>query len=307
MATSHLNGLLLVDKPSGITSHDVVARLRKILKTKEVGHSGTLDPLASGLMVCLINEGTKLSQFVLEKNKEYILTLKLGVKSDTYDSEGQVEATNISIPSEERVIEEAEKLQGELLLPVPIYSAAKVNGKKLYEYARNGEEVIIPQKIMKFWNLNILKDQSVEFPHMRFSITCSKGSFIRAWVHKLGEILGCGAILVELRRTKSSFFTLDHALKLDSIEGIDDLIKKPLAFIPLSHALRDVKSVSVQGRDLNFIKNGQISYELRGRLISLFNPETDQYIQIIDQKSGNLLAVIALDTQRGLFIKRVFH
>ncbi|HPI40839.1 MAG TPA: tRNA pseudouridine(55) synthase TruB [Pseudobdellovibrionaceae bacterium] len=299
------SGLLLIDKPSGITSHDVVSRLRKALKTKEIGHSGTLDPLASGLMVCLLNEGTKLSQFVLEKNKEYTLTLKFGLRSDTYDSMGVVEMVNAPLPSKEDALLAAQNLQGDLLLPVPLYSATKVDGKKLYEYARSGVHVEVPQKIMKFWNLKF--EDALEFPSMRFSIVCSKGSFIRAWVHRLGEILGCGAILTDLRRTKSSIYSLDKAVPLDSISSMGDFQIKEGSFIPLSQALSEIKAVYVLGRDFVFIKNGQISHELRTRLISIFNPLEDEYLRVINQKTGELLALIALDPRKGFVVRRVFH
>ncbi len=299
------SGLLLVDKPSGITSHDVVSRLRKVLHTREIGHSGTLDPLASGLMVCLLNEGTKLSQFVLEKNKEYQVTLKLGFRSDTYDSTGVVEMVSAEIPKWEKVMEIAQGLQGDLRLPVPLFSATKIDGKKLYVYARQGIPIEPPHKLMKFWGLAL--EERSQFPSFTFLITCSKGSFIRAWVHRLGELLGCGAIMTDLRRTKSSIYHIKDALPLSGIDSLQDFISKSGSFIPMSQALSEVKSVSVLGRDSVFIKNGQISYDLRTRLISIFNPLEDEFLRIIHQKTGDLLALIALDSKKGFVIRRVFH
>ena len=133
MMSSTFDGLLLVDKPSGISSHDVVARLRRILGTKSVGHSGTLDPLASGLMACLINEGTKLSQYILEGDKGYRVQIKFGVRTDTLDITGQVLEEKSVTHSQEDLLREAYKLSGEMELQVPIYSAIKIQGQKLYE------------------------------------------------------------------------------------------------------------------------------------------------------------------------------
>lgn len=305
MNNGSLNGLLLIDKPVGITSHDVVSRLRRVLKTREIGHSGTLDPLASGLMVCLMNEGTKLSQFVTEKNKEYRLTLKLGQRSDTYDNTGEVVDVLTPVPDLNKVLEVAEGLQGRLLLKIPIFSAAKIQGKRLYEYARAGIEIETPEKEMNFWGLKI--EDTSQFPELTFVLSCSKGSFIRAWIHQLGEMLGCGAIMTQLRRTKTALFSIEQALKLDDIQGQQDILSSRGAFIPLSEALSEIKSIPVLGRDLLLIRNGQISYDLKSKLISVFNPEKDHYIQVVHKKTGSLLAVIALDSLKGFFIKRAFH
>ncbi|NUN07430.1 MAG: tRNA pseudouridine(55) synthase TruB, partial [Bdellovibrio sp.] len=152
---TQFNGLLLVDKPSGISSHDVVAKLRRILSTKAVGHSGTLDPMASGLMACLINEGTKLSQYILEGDKGYRVRAQFGLRTDTLDVTGQTLETRPVDLTRDQVLAAATALQGEMELEVPIYSAIKVQGKKLYEYAREGEEekVALPKKVMKFWEV----------------------------------------------------------------------------------------------------------------------------------------------------------
>lgn len=296
---TQFNGLLLVDKPSGISSHDVVARLRRILRTKAVGHSGTLDPLASGLMVCLINEGTKLSQYILEGDKGYRVRAQLGLRTDTLDTTGEVlERAAVDI-SRDRILEEALKLQGEMELEVPIYSAIKVQGKKLYEYARQEQEVSLPKKVMKFWDVTPVE---IGPDWVEFDIKCSKGSYIRTWVDLLGKALGCGAAMSSLRRTWSAPYFLSQAHTLEEIESGNS----GAAFVSMERALPQVKKIRVKGQDRVLLGNGQISHDLRSQLITYFNPDQDQYIQIVSAEAGNLLALIGLEHGRGFILRRVF-
>ncbi|MGZ3775447.1 MAG: tRNA pseudouridine(55) synthase TruB [Pseudobdellovibrionaceae bacterium] len=325
---TQFNGLLLVDKPSGISSHDVVARLRRILRTKAVGHSGTLDPMASGLMVCLINEGTKLSQYILEGDKGYRVRAQFGLRTDTLDTTGEVLEKFAVDVSLERIRDEALKLQGEMELDVPIYSAIKVQGKKLYEYARENKDVSIPKKVMKFWDVTPVE---IGPDWAEFDIKCSKGSYIRTWVDLLGKALGCGAAMSSLRRTWSSPYFLTQAQTLEDIEntvrgeglvgsgpnlearfdsgsgvGFDFGTTVGAAFIALEKSLPQFKKIRVKGQDRVLLGNGQISHDLRSQLITLFNPSEDQYIQIIAQDGGQLLALVGLEPGKGFALRRVF-
>lgn len=297
------NGLLLVDKPSGISSHDVVARLRRILSTKAVGHSGTLDPMASGLMACLINEGTKLSQYILEGDKGYRVRAQFGVRTDTLDITGAVLETKSVDVSRERILAEAEKLQGEMELEVPIYSAIKIQGKKLYEYAREDEQVQIPKKTMKFWDVTPVE---VGTDWAEFDIKCSKGSYIRTWVDLLGKALGCGAAMSALRRTWSSPYHLPQAQTLEQIEASVKQGSWGSAFVPMEMALPQVKRIRIKGQDQVLLGNGQISHDLRTQLITAFKPSEDQYIQIVAQETGHVLAIVGLEQGRGFVLRRVF-
>lgn len=294
-----MNGLLLINKPAGITSHDVVSRVRRILKTKEVGHSGTLDPLATGLMVLLIGEATKLSAYVTEGNKSYLVGVKLGITTDTLDITGQVLTEKPLSCSEEEICSVALNLTGEFDLPIPMFSAKKIEGKKLYELAREGVEIIVPNKIMKFWNIT-------REGQMQFHLHCSKGSFIRSWVKLLGEKLGCGATLSSLERTSSHQFQLKDAITLEQLEslGAQDVSRY---LISLDRALKDVKSIRIKGQDAVLMKNGQISHPLRSQLITRFNPENDELIQVLPEEKGKLLALIGLEKGQGFKIKRVFN
>lgn len=297
-----MNGLLLINKPAGLTSHDVVHRVRKALHTKEVGHSGTLDPMASGLMVLLIGEATKLSSFVTDGDKEYRLGLRLGITTDTLDVTGQVLTEKPVTHEMEYILEQALDLQGEFELPIPMYSAKKIDGRKLYEYARESIEIEQPKKMMRFWDVRSHRDEK----QIEFSLSCSKGSFIRSWGQLLGEKLGCGAALSSLVRTKSHAYHLQDSITLDELEAMSvDQQKKRL--VPLDQALVGVKKIRIKGQDAVLMKNGQISHQLRVQLISQFNPGQDEYIQILPEEKGKLLAVVGLEKDQGFKIKRVFN
>jgi tRNA pseudouridine55 synthase len=296
----NIHGLILLNKPSGMTSHDVVAKVRRILGTKSVGHSGTLDPMASGLMVLLIGEGTKLSQYILERNKAYRVRAQLGIRTDTLDTTGQILETQSDLPPADKVREEALKLQGSFDLPVPIFSAAKVDGKKLYEYAREGKEVQIPMKTMSFFDLQI-EAQGADW--IDVSLRCSKGSFIRSWVEMLGQNLKVGAAMGALERTESLPYYLTQAITLEELEknGIQN------GFVPMSATLSEAKVIRIKGQDQVMMGNGLISHDLRTQLISTFQPGRDEVIKILSKESGELLALIGLDPGKGFAIRRVFR
>lgn len=303
MINNIFNGLLLVDKPSGISSHDVVARLRRILKTKAVGHSGTLDPMASGLMACLVNEGTKLSQYILEGDKGYRVRIQFGIQTDTLDMTGQVLEEKTVHHTQEELLREAFKLAGEMELEVPIYSAIKIQGQKLYEYARQEQEVVIPKKMMKFWDVKFIDCGEA---WAEFDLRCSKGSYIRTWVDILGKNLGCGAAMSALRRTYSAPYILEQAQTLEDIEATVKQGQLSAAFVKMEVALPQIKRLRIKGQDQVLLSNGQISHDLRAQLICLFNPAEDKYIQILSQEGGQLLALIGLEEGRGFVLRRVF-
>ncbi len=298
-----MHGLLVINKPQGLTSHDVVARVRKLMGTREVGHSGTLDPLASGLMVLLIGEATKLSQYVTEGDKSYQVGFKLGVSTDTLDITGKVLNERPVTMSPEKIRETALGLVGSLNLPIPMFSAKKIDGKKMYEYARAGDVIEQPMKLMKFWNV---QNQADALAENLFHISCSKGSFIRSWVQHLGEVLGCGATMSSLVRTESHQFNLSQALTLEDLEAKtqDERVRR---LVPLDQALPKVKKIRIKGQDQALLRNGQISHQLKSQLISYFNPDSDQIIQILPEEKGSLLALVGLEPGQGFRIKRVFN
>lgn len=305
-----LHGLLLVDKPSGMTSHDVVSRVRRLAGTKEVGHSGTLDPLASGLMVVLLGEATKLSSIVTEGDKAYEVQVQLGIETDTLDITGQVEKTTPVTVKKDEVIAKALALLGEMQLPIPLFSAKKIDGKKLYEYAREGEDVEIPSKAMTFWDVTYIENLEAEKENRySFHLHCSKGSFIRSWVKLLGEQLGCGATMSALHRTKSHDFTVEQSLGLEGLMAGKEAGTLDLAstIVPLNEAVGGVRNIKVHGHDEVLLNNGQISHDLRSKLIVLFNPERDQWVFASSRDNKQVLAIIGLEPQVGFKIKRGFR
>lgn len=202
---SNLQGILPVNKPRGITAFKLVSILRKLTGIKKIGHAGTLDPFADGVMVMLIGrEFTKLSNTFLNENKEYLGTIHLGITTDTYDCEGTVVNENDSIPTLEQIHTVIAQFQGEIEQIPPMFSAKKVGGKKLYELARKGI-VIEREKVKLQVTTEIL---SYEYPLLKIKVVCSKGTYIRSIAHDIGKLLGCGAHLTTLTRTRSGTFTL---------------------------------------------------------------------------------------------------
>ncbi len=208
-ATALMEGILLVDKPQGRTSFSLIRSLRKLTGIRKIGHAGTLDPFATGVMVMLIGRGyTRLSDKLLLQNKEYLGEVSLGVSTDTYDCDGTVVARSKKIPSLEQIEKALEYFQGEIEQIPPMYSAKKVNGKKLYELARKGEEIERAPAIVKVETTLL----SSEYPHLLIKIACSKGTYIRSIAHELGQRLGCGAHLSQLKRTYSGQFSIEECL-----------------------------------------------------------------------------------------------
>lgn len=293
------NGLLLVDKSPGMTSHDIVAQARKIFQTKEVGHSGTLDPMASGLMVLLLGEATKLSNYITDGDKAYVVDVRFGIETDTLDTTGTILQEKLVLKSQEEILKIALDFSGEFELPIPMYSAKKIDGKKMYEYAREGVAIEIPQKKMKFWNVQKTEQE------FQFSLECSKGSFIRSWVKSLGEKCDTVAAMSGLRRTKSHLFKIENAVTLEHLKNNLDRLESFL--VPLELALPDLKRIKVKGHDETLLKNGQISHDLRTQLIIKFNPDQDELIQIVPSTGIGLLALIGVEPEKGFRIKRIFN
>lgn len=211
-------GILPINKPTGITAFTLVRKLRKILGVKKIGHAGTLDPFATGVMVMLIGRNyTKLSDKLMGQEKEYCGRVHLGVVTDTYDSDGAEVTTNSYTPTLREVEEALSHFQGEIQQIPPMYSAKKINGQKLYDLARKGE--VVERKPV---TLQVQTDLiAYEYPFIDIRVTCSKGTYIRSIAHDLGDKLGCGAHLSSLTRTRSGIFTLSNCLDGDRLEASD--------------------------------------------------------------------------------------
>lgn len=211
-----MQGFLIVDKPSGWTSHDVVAKLRGVLKEKKIGHLGTLDPMATGVLVLAVGrDATKQIQHYMKLDKDYEVEIEFGKRSDTYDAEGKIEETgfDLSTLSKKLVQEALERFWGETMQMPPAFSAKKINGKKAYELARAGKPVELKPVSVHMQG----RDFELELPFLRFKLTVSSGTYVRSLAHDLGEKLGCGAILSSLRRTRVGDFKIEDARTLESL------------------------------------------------------------------------------------------
>lgn len=306
-----LDGLLLVDKPPDMTSHDVVARVRHNLKQKTVGHTGTLDPLATGLLVLVLGDATKLSDYLVSADKQYQLTVKLGLTTDTLDRTGQVLTTHEgALPSADRLEEACESLQGDFDWPVPLFSAVKVDGKKMYEHGRKGETVDLPVKSMSFWGLETISRSENTITS---SLFCSKGSFIRTWASQLGSLLGVGGVIEELRRLRVGQWDVANAVTLRDLEmnGLPSCLElKTNAFVPMAQALPGLKSVMANPKEARLMGNGQIPRDMMSRLVPEQKQAYDQnksvFVKVL-ANNGDLLALLAAEPGQGLKIKRVFR
>lgn len=210
---------LIIDKPKGWTSHDVVAKLRGILKEKTIGHLGTLDPLATGVLVVAVGrEQTKQIQHYMKLDKEYEVEIELGKRSDTYDAEGQVEVTGFDLSQlDKKFVQETVKgFWGKSMQMPPAFSAKKIQGRKAYELARKGKPVELKLVEVEMQGGEV----EVDFPFVRFTVTVSSGTYVRSLAHDIGEKLGCGAILTKLQRTRVGPFKIEDAKKLEEIQPL---------------------------------------------------------------------------------------
>lgn len=214
------SGILVVDKPAGWTSMDVCAKLRGVFHEKRVGHSGTLDPMATGVLPIFIGRATRAVEFAEKSDKEYIAGLKLGVITNTQDTTGEVLETRPVQISREQLEAALEKFRGDIMQVPPMYSAIKINGKKLYELARKGREVERPARPVCIKSLEILEQQGEDLYTIR--VRCTKGTYIRTLCHDIGQALACGGCMAFLRRTMAAGFTLEDAVSLERTQAEGD-------------------------------------------------------------------------------------
>jgi tRNA pseudouridine55 synthase len=215
--TATPDGVLLVDKAGGMTSHDVVALVRRRLEIKKVGHCGTLDPIATGLLLLTLGRGTKIQDLLMSEDKEYVGTMTLGASTSTQDREGEViEQREVPAFSEAQIREAFEKFRGDFYQMPPMVSAIKHGGVPLYKLARQGKVVEREPRLVHIYRHSI---DGVALPDIDFTVLCSKGFYVRTYAHDIGEALGCGAHLKALRRTKSGRFAVDRAITVDEIRN----------------------------------------------------------------------------------------
>lgn len=297
-----MDGILIIDKPAGITSHDVVARCRRILRTKRIGHTGTLDPFATGVVVILVEKATRLAQFLDKDAKEYEAVARFGFETDTGDRTGELRITNyelrdVSIDEIEAVLPE---FRGEILQTPPMYSAKKVEGKKLYELARKGIEIERKAVKVNIYELSsglmengkrkteneAVKTESADLPatfDIKFKVVCSAGTYIRTLAEDIGKKIGIGAHLAELRRTKAGKFSIENAVTLGKLEEIVKENNLNEIFVSTNEAVSQLAEVSLSEEEIAKIKNGMALQK------DLKNSKNNDFLRLTDGEK--LLAI----------------
>ena len=285
-------GFININKPGGMTSHDVVSKLRKISKIKQIGHTGTLDPMATGVLPVAIGKASRLIEFLTE-DKGYIAKLQFGKISDTYDIEGAVENYSDKKVTQQHVQAGLQKFRGKIEQIPPAYSAVHYKGKRLYELARQGQ---IPEDIPSrtvFINVLELLEFNEEEQTALLKIECSKGTYIRSIINDLGMELGCGAVMTELKRTKSGLFTIDNAIALDMLTDREDVEK---------YLINPVEVLSYKCYELTEFEYQKI---IHGQSLLTKQFDDNEYVLLVFD--NNLCAISQKDDKsQKLITKKVF-
>jgi tRNA pseudouridine55 synthase len=254
-ATPEISAVLIVDKPAGLTSHDVVAAARRVLRIRQIGHFGTLDPFATGVLPLSIGKATRFAQFYLKSRKAYQGTIRFGFATDTYDATGRPAAEPVPLAASLAELERAfGEFTGRILQTPPPFSAKRVGGVRAYELARQQKPVELEPVAVEIYALEIA---SVEGDVVHFAVECSGGTYVRSLAHDLGHKLGCPAHLSSLRRTAVAEFTESRAVPLDKLQGLVDAGQLPSILIPLEALLPDCPALVVGGREERSVRHGQ--------------------------------------------------
>lgn len=261
LAMNDLSGVLVVDKPAGLTSHDVVARVRKILHIRQAGHFGTLDPFATGVLPLALGKATRFAQFYLKSRKSYEGTIRFGFATDTYDATGQPAAEPVEARPDRTSLEEAmREFTGRIRQIPPSFSAKRVGGVRAYELARQRKDVRLEAVEVEIYALELLEFQAGG-NEARFAVECSGGTYVRSLAHDLGTRLRCPAHLAALRRTAVAEFSVARAITLEQLEQSDGEARAAEALIPMESLLPDCPELVVRGREEKNVRNGH-SFEL---------------------------------------------
>lgn len=287
-----LNGIIIIDKEPGFTSHDVVAKMRGICGQRKIGHTGTLDPAATGVLPVCLGSATKLCDMLADRDKEYVAELLLGVETDTQDTTGRVLRESKVSVAPEQVRECAASFVGELMQVPPMYSALKVNGKKLYELAREGREIERRPRPVTVHELEIL---GLQLPVVRMRVVCSKGTYIRTLCADIGEKLGCGGTMQSLRRTRVGSFCISDALTLGELQGLKDEQRLGEALRPVDSVFAGCPALHVHSEHTGLLDNGNAF--LPGQTLENAVYEPDRQVRAYRQ-DGSFAGIYAYDPER---------
>ena len=271
-----MNGILIVNKSKGYTSHDIVAKVKKITGEK-VGHTGTLDPLATGVLPLLIGKGTLCSKYLMNHDKTYKVVLKLGIKKSTGDEEGDIiqeDVVDEGILDENNVKTVLQTFLGEQEQIPPIYSAIKVNGKKLYEYARKGQEVEVEPRKITIYDIQLLKINK-ENREIQFEVSCSKGTYIRSLCEDIAERIGTVGYMKELQRTRVGIFTIEQSVLVEDLNK--ENVEKHI--ITIEKLFENLENIELNERKLQLFLNGvKLSFDLKDGIYKIYSNQ--QFIGI---------------------------
>ena len=297
-----IHGIINVYKEKGFTSHDVVAKLRGIVGQKKIGHTGTLDPDATGVLPVCLGKATKLCDLLTDKNKTYEAVLLLGKTTDTQDITGEVlEEKSTEALTEEKVREAIEGFIGDYEQIPPMYSALKVNGKKLYELAREGKVIERKARPVKILDIQILE---IDLPKVRMEVSCSKGTYIRTLCHDIGEKLGCGGCMESLIRTRVSTFRIEDAKTLDEIETLKQEGKLAELLVPIDAMFTSYPKITVKDDWKAFAKNGN-PLDLK-MLKEACGQDEETQVRLYDE-SGKFIAIYQWKEKKYHIVKMFFN
>lgn len=282
-----MNGILLVDKPQGWTSHDVVAKLRGVYGQKRIGHSGTLDPLATGLLAVFLGRATKAVEFSEAAEKEYIAHLRLGIETDTQDITGTVLNTCATVPDRGALEAVLPRFCGEIPQIPPMYSAIKVNGQKLYDIARRGGEVEREPRRILIHALDVIGEENGDYI---LRVQCSKGTYVRTLCHDIGAALGCGGVMSALRRTRVGSYEVQNAHTMEELTSLDRTSAEAL-LLPLESIFAEYPVITLTERNEAHCRNGRpFSISAADGTYRLCGQDS-QFLMLAELKNHEVLAI----------------
>lgn len=291
-----LHGVLNINKEKGFTSHDVVAKLRGIVGQKKIGHTGTLDPDATGVLPVCLGKATKLCDMLTDKDKTYETVMLLGKTTDTQDISGEVlSEASIEGIEESAVIKCIKEFVGDYMQVPPMYSALKVNGKKLYELAREGIEIERKARPVVIHDIKILE---VNLPRVRMEVSCSKGTYIRTLCHDIGQKLGCGACMEELIRTKVSRFHLADSLTLKEVEELKEAGRLNEILVPIDAMFSEYEAVTLKKEFVAFAYNGNLF--MPKHICERITLTDGKRVRVYDEE-GTFIAIYAFCKEKWMF------
>ena len=286
-----MNGIIIVDKPPGLTSRDVVNVVSKKFNTKKVGHTGTLDPLATGVLVIAVNKATKLVDMLVSTDKEYIAECIFGISTDTLDSEGNILSVEDAMISESDIIDTLNSFKGTYIQEVPIYSAVKVNGRKLYEYARENIDIKLPSREVNIYDIMLLEKPTYKdnYTKIIFKVKVSKGTYIRSLIRDIAKKLNTVGIMTNLRRVSQGKFKIEETVKLDNLTPEKVIPIKNVLDIKCIELTDDIYKKVVNGAKIKNIYNmPRVLFTKDNREIAIYKETEQGYMKIDKMIGGNL-------------------